>query len=80
MADYTRSCSTPGCAFTGFSSHSPCCPLSVWHKVWLKGEAKRKELEAEGFEPASQDDKVVVCLYCGCLVSDVKTHRRNACP
>lgn len=41
MADYRQDCPTPGCSYTGFSGHSPGCPVPFQEQQW------RREREQE---------------------------------
>jgi hypothetical protein len=75
MADYRQSCSNPGCKYTGFSGHSPGCPVPFKEQLAARRRIEEKNEEdaywhdffsnmtnEELFEYAEQADKKILAL------------------
>lgn len=45
MADYRRDCGTPGCSYTGFTGHSPHCPVPLQQREWERDRQAKRDAE-----------------------------------
>lgn len=49
MADYRQDCPTPGCSYTGFSGHSPGCPVVPFQEQRWQRERERERQEDDAW-------------------------------
>lgn len=82
MADYRQSCSNPACSYTGFSGHSPGCPVPAESRARERERQEKRQAEDKKWNDffASMSDEEVFSYIQACeneLARVVKYRKRR---